>query len=195
MPSTSCGIRRDAQNGGFTMNGLARHDDGHSGHVLEKWHGLIPRKLLALLDQEPELKDAFLAFGKALTTRLDTRACETVALAVSDARGCRYVWPAHVLIALGNGLSREDIARIAAGAGACDGRDAAVLRGVEAVLDHRPLDASTQRELGGDALAVTLAIGFYELVTVLTHDFEPEPDVVPFHGLESPARARTLLPV
>lgn len=154
-----------------------------------QWRGLRPHRLLARLDEEPRTGSALHALGRALLGTLDGRSAETIALRVSAARDCRYVWQGHSQIATRHPTdprSVEEIARIAAGAEALEGADADLVRAIDALL-------ARDGTAGRPPLEVVVATFFYDLLTVLLHDAEPEADVRPLPGLETPAAARRWL--
>ena len=94
-------------------------------------------------------------------------------------------------MALGYGLTPDEIAGIAVGPTAFEGHDAAVLTAVDHVLNSQPADAATQAALGeADMLSVTMAAGFYETVTKVMHGVEPEAEHASVTGFETPAQAR-----
>lgn len=154
------------------------------------WHEQSPDGFFAALESQPIVGDALCALGDGIRTAIDVRTRELVALRVGAVRGCHYVWRGHCHIALHLGLTRHDIARVAVGPQALDGRDRAVLRAVDDALADQRVDAQTRGLLGDDALAVTITTGFYDIVTRIMGDAEPEPDAMPIAGLETPDRAR-----
>lgn len=155
-----------------------------------EWRERRPHRLLAILDEDPELTAPFLRHGSVAGDRLDPHTQELVSTRVAATYHNRYIWTARSAIALERGaLSYDEIVRVTAGPTAFGGRDAAVLSAVDHVLAQRPIDAGTRLALGPDLLSLTLAIKFYETVAYLSRDLEPEPDPEPVAGIETPARA------
>jgi AhpD family alkylhydroperoxidase len=154
-----------------------------------QWKGLRPRELFERLKPRPHIGNALCALGDAVLDELDRRACELVALRVSAVRDSAYVWRGHCQIARDAGLTVDEIARVAVGPAAFDGRDAAILRVVDDVLGNRCVDAESRSILCDDALSVEIATGFYGSVARIVEGAEPEPDVAPIPGLETPRRA------
>jgi AhpD family alkylhydroperoxidase len=155
-----------------------------------QWKGLRPIALFERLTLRPRIGNALCALGDAVIDELDRRACELIALRVSAVRDCAYVWLGHCQIALHAGLTVDEITRVAVGPAVFDGRDAAILRAVDDVLGDRRVDAESRCILGDDALSVEVAAGFYGSVVRILEGAEPEPDVAPIPGLETPRRAR-----
>lgn len=173
------------------MTNSASHVVNRNAREREEWGGRRPYKLFAALQAQPVLGDALYAQGAVLMDEMDHRTHELVALRVGAVRECAYVWAGHVRIANDLGLTRDEIARIAVGPSVFSGRDAAVLWAVDHVLANRRMDPATQRMLGEDGvLSVRIAAKFYETVASIMKDAEPEPDVMPVGGVETPAVAR-----
>lgn len=122
---------------------------------------------------------------------LAPRVRELVALRVGATRDSAYVWSGHAPIARDSGLTSEEIAGVAVGPTAFEGRDALVLSAVDALLTDGSIDAATRHALGErDALSVLIATQFYETLASIMQDAAPEPDTLPIPGLETPSRAK-----
>jgi Carboxymuconolactone decarboxylase family len=158
--------------------------------IRPQWGGLSPDALFARLEEEPRAGDALCALGDALLETAAGRLLEFVALRTSAARTCLYMWRGHCRIALQRApepLSREDVARVAAGAATLSGDDAIVVAAIDELLGERRLRPSTRESLGRRALVLTIAVLFYETVAIVMRDEEPEAE--PIEGLETPAIA------
>ncbi|MBJ7330454.1 MAG: carboxymuconolactone decarboxylase family protein [Solirubrobacteraceae bacterium] len=153
-----------------------------------EWNGLVPRQLYDRLNAEPVVGRPIDHLGKVLLDAVDGRTSELVALRVAALRGCLYVWAGHCQIALrrpDGRLTKDEIARVAAGPAMFDGADAAVVAAADAILAH----ASTRIAEPAAMSPVTMAtlVLFYDLICTIMADAEP--DAAPVRGLETPARA------
>ena len=157
----------------------------------QKWGDQFPFRLFERLLLQPEVGEAICVLGDAVTSELDDRARELVALRVSDTRSNLYIWRGHCQIALHLGLMLNDVARVTAGPTAFTGDDAAVMWTVDHVLANRPVDAATKQALGAErVLTVMAAARFYDLVASVMRDVEPEAAATPIEGFATPAQAR-----
>lgn len=155
-----------------------------------EWSGLVPEQLFTRLSGEPVIGDAVCELGDALLTSIDGRMLELIALRVSAARSCLYVWSGHCAIALrrpDGALTPDEIACVAVGPSALSGSDAALVQGVDDLLSHGQLGARTREAIGGNALALGIATCFYDMVTMIMSGAPP--DAPPIPGLETPSRA------
>jgi hypothetical protein len=160
-----------------------------------QWRTLRPRKLIALIQAAGVVGERVDGLGRALMDTLDGRTYETIAIRVMARRRCLYTWRGHCLIALAHPTdprSKAEIAAIAAGTRALHGRDAAVVAAVDEVLDRRE-GLPALRRLGDDPLAFLFVTAFYDAVTALMEEDEPEPDAPVVPGLETPDSAVTNL--
>lgn len=148
-----------------------------------------PRTLLATLDANPIAKGGLIALGEALR-ELDDRPRELATVRTGILRRCRYIVAAHTHIALSQGLTIDDLERIAIGPAAFEGHDAAVLALTDAIVARRPPRPETLRVLGeADTVAVIAVVGFYETIASYVRDAEPEADATPIPGLNAPLLA------
>jgi 3-deoxy-7-phosphoheptulonate synthase len=153
------------------------------------WDGMLPGEFFARLGRRPITAAGIVAALDALRESMDDRTLELVALRVSARRDCHYVWRGHVRIAHLNidaPLSQVEIARIAAGPDALSGRDAAVLRAVDELLDAQRMSDASRRALGDSAVDVLAATYCYELACALMADAAPELDARAIDGLGTP---------
>jgi alkylhydroperoxidase family enzyme len=157
-----------------------------------QWRGMRPARLLVRLDEEPRIGAAAHGFGRALLDTLDGRTAETVALRVGAVHECAYVWRGHCRIALAHptaALTREDVARIAAGPEALHGVDRWVVTAIDALLDRGRQSRDNGVAVSQIAPSLVFATAFYDAVAALMDGAEPEPDALPIAGLETPAAA------
>lgn len=167
--------------------------------VPEHWGAERPTSLFERLDHVPSLlADAFLGLGQALNSELDGRVLELVALRVSAARDCLYVWRGHCRIAMhraSDSLTFDEVARVAAGPHTLNGDDAIVVQAVDEFLARGHMSPATGARLRGRGLdlEVPLAAGFYASVSSLMHDALPEAAAIA--GLETPMLAAATVPV
>ena len=155
-----------------------------------QWGGLVPTALFARLEAEPQVGNPLSALGDALLETVDGRMLEFVALRSSAVRGCLYMWRGHCRIARQRRprpIRDDEIARIAAGPGAFESADAAVLEAIDELLVDRRLSAGAREAIGDGGLILTVAVLFYETVAIIMRDVPPEAD--PIEGLETPAIA------
>ena len=153
----------------------------------EHWNGETPEALLSRLGKAPEVGSAMLDVGAALRGAATGRMLELVALRVSAKRDCAYTWRGHCRIALKSveaPMTREEIARIAAGPEALVGTDRLVLEAVDEILGRGRLSEATGRSLGDRELVLTIAVCFYETLATVMHGVEPDAQSV--IGLETP---------
>lgn len=161
-------------------------------HEREAWKGERPHVFFETIASEPAIGDGLCGLCDALLAAMAPRLRELVALRVSAELECVYAWHGHVRISLGNDvLTRDEIARVAAGPAAFAGHDAAVLQGVDELLHLGRLRGETRATLGEPALAVTIATGTYRTIAWIMAGIDPEPGLAAVPGLETPARART----
>lgn len=150
-----------------------------------------PQRLYDILGADPALGEPFDVYGKTLNQVLPPRMLELVALRLAALRDCHYMWRGHVQIALHHPvdpLTEDEIAGVAAGPHALAEPDARFVRAIDELAARRPTRHALQA-LGDDALRVLLATFFYEAVTALLHDVEPEPQATPVAGLQTPSIA------
>lgn len=157
-----------------------------------EWKGRRPLRLIRALEPQPLIGDALCGLGDVLRDALADRLRALVVLrtcAVLETLGL-YAWVAHCDFALRHALSYWDIACVAVGPTALRGRDATVALAVDQLLDDGRIDAVVHEALGDDAIAVKVATGAYRTFITVMQDVEPEPDIAPLAGIETPARAR-----
>jgi AhpD family alkylhydroperoxidase len=151
-----------------------------------------PQRLYEILAADPPLGEAFDAYGRTLNQLLPPRMLELVALRVAALRDCHYMWRGHVQIARGHpvdALADDEIAGVAAGPNALGDADARLVRAIDEVATRRESRGQLEALGARDALRVLLATSFYEAVTALLRDVEPEPQATPVPGLETPSIA------
>jgi AhpD family alkylhydroperoxidase len=188
---STAAIGRDSMTEEDAMSNRGSQVVDRKAREREEWNGCRPYKLFQALRAQPAIGDALCAQGAVLMDEVDHRTRELVALRVSAVRNCDYVWAGHARFAKELALTCDEIARVAVGPTVFSGRDSAVLWAVDHVLANRRIDAETQRLLGEDVvLSIRIAAKFYETVASIMYDAEPEPDVEPISGLETPAQAR-----
>jgi AhpD family alkylhydroperoxidase len=158
-------------------------DTVHNQH----WNGETPGALLARLGAKPAVRDAVLALGAALRGSLDSRTLEFIALRTSAERDCLYTWRGHCHIALGRTLTKREIAAVASGAAAFEGRDRTILEAVDEILADRRLTAATLAEVGDLELLLLLTTMFYDTLAAIMRDGEP--DSLSIADLETPRLA------
>jgi alkylhydroperoxidase family enzyme len=153
-------------------------------------HGEVPEALFRRLDREPGVGNALLELGAALRERIDARTFELVALRCAAVRESLYEWRGHCRIALARTdarLAEADIARVAIGPGAFEGRDTAVLTAVDELLAGRRVGADTRLAIGDLELVLTIAVHFYDTIATITAGTPPDAVAVP--GLATPTGA------
>lgn len=155
-----------------------------------EWHGESPQGLFERLAPEPVLAGAFLDLGDAFYAQLPGRVLDIVSLRVAVNRQSLYTWRGHAWISLRRGregLSIDDVRRVAAGETHLTGDDRVLVQAVDDLLLLNRVGHATRAALGDRELAVELAVGFYDMITRLVRGLEPEAPPVP--GLETPSLA------
>jgi alkylhydroperoxidase family enzyme len=131
------------------------------------------------------LAQAFFTFNGHImsTSTLTGRQRELVVLRVAVDRKAGYEWLQHTFIARDEGLSDEEIQRVAFGPDAplWDPLDAAILRAVDELVDEGAICEATWAVLAGtlgvkQILDLIFTVGTYELIAYLTRSFDLEID-------------------
>jgi 4-carboxymuconolactone decarboxylase len=119
-------------------------------HIIDAMDG-DPINIHCLLANHPPLLNAWWVYRMYLVTGgdLKRRHAEIVILRVAVHMKAWYEWAAHVDRGLAAGLSIEEIERVAAGPNAAgwNAQDAALLRGVDALINSRCLENDLRDDL------------------------------------------------
>jgi 4-carboxymuconolactone decarboxylase len=152
-----------------------------------------PRALLAALARHPALAQRMTALARMLVTEglLPERQRELVILRVAWRVSSEYLWGGHVQIALGAGVSAEEIARIAAGAidGGWSGMDRRALAACDELLDAGRVTRMTRNAIlkhwdARQLLELVAVVGQYRLLAAIAESFglAPEPGLPSLQG-------------
>ena len=144
--------------------------------------------VLGTLAHHPELAKALFTFNGHLlwATSITPRQREMIVLRVAARRRAAFLWGMHVFEARDAGLTEEEIGRVAFGPDApyWDPLDAAILRGVDELIDDGEVTEPTWQVLDADLepqqlLDLLFTAGCYLTLSWLyrTVDLEPDPDV------------------
>lgn len=138
--------------------------------------------------RHPALAEAFLRFNRFQLQHgeLPARFRELAVLRVSLVRGSSYEWGQHVKMALGCGVTADEIDHIALGAAGFEGDDATVLAATDELLGTGRLTDERWHELRSfldehQAFELLFAVGTYSLLAMVfeTWGLTPEPDMPP----------------
>jgi alkylhydroperoxidase family enzyme len=142
----------------------SRSMDGTRGH---------PGNMVATFARHPGLFRAWANFTTELRLQsvLTARDRELVVLRTGWRCQSPYEWGQHVRMALGVGLTHEEIERVTAGPAAAgwDAHDAAVLRSVDELHDTGTITDGTWAQLAGDftpeqLIELPMLSGWYHLI-------------------------------
>ncbi len=142
--------------------------------------------------QHPKLMKRWLVFANHVLTKstLPGRDRELAILRAGWRCDAPYEWGQHVAIGRREGITDEEVARIAAGPDApgWSTRDAAILRSVDELHDHSTISDATWATLGESydqqqCADLVFAIGQYHLVSFALNAFGVERD----DGIDDPA--------
>jgi alkylhydroperoxidase family enzyme len=140
---------------------------------------------LGIYAHHPTLAQAFLTFNGHIlsTSSLSGRQREMLVLRVAAVRGAGYEWLQHTFLGRDEGLSDEEIQRIAFGPDAplWDRLDAALLRACDELLGHGWIGDETWATLADELevrqiLDVIFTIGAYETVAWMQRSFDVDID-------------------
>ena len=143
-------------------------------------HDEVPA-LFAVLARNPRLFWPWLRFAARLMPygSLQRRHTELVILRVGWRCRCRYEWGQHVAIGLREGLSRDDIRRVADGPSSPGWRpqEQLLLLATDQLLDGHRLDADTWRALSAwlpaaQMIELTMLVGHYAMLAGLLNSLE-----------------------
>jgi len=142
--------------------------------------------------QHPKLMKRWLVFANHVLTKstLSGRDRELAILRAGWRCDAPYEWGQHVAIGRREGITDDEVARIAAGPDApgWSAHDAAILRAVDELHDHSTISDGTWATLtetydGQQCMDLVLAIGQYHLVSFALNAFGVERD----DGIDDPA--------
>ncbi|MGE2725957.1 carboxymuconolactone decarboxylase family protein [Mycolicibacterium pulveris] len=105
--------------------------------------------ILGLLARHPKMAREFLNYNGFLLLHgeLPVRLRELAILRLAHARRSAFVWGEHVRIAIGGGITEEEIARLARGNDGFDGVDRLVLEATDQILVDGHIHPSTWQRL------------------------------------------------
>lgn len=158
-----------------------------------EWSDAIPRRLLAVLEANPQLMEDFLGLCSGLMAHVAPRLREFAALRTSAELDAEYPWAGHRVFALLADISHDEIAAIAADAGEeFELVDAAVMQGVNELLRDGRLSPATRLALGpATVVSLVIAAGTYQTIGWLMDGIGAEPGLDGAASLATPDVART----
>ena len=151
-----------------------------------------PRALLEMLARHPALGQRLTGLARMLVTEglLPERQRELVILRVAWRASCEYLWGGHVQIALGAGVTADEIDRIAAGAthSGWSGTDRRALAACDELLDTGRVAKQTRNSVlehwdAPQLLELIAVVGQYRLLAAIAESFglAPEPGLASLH--------------
>lgn len=189
-PRITPGTRREV---GTAVWAMTRAMGWASGHE--------PPKLFLTLGRHRRLLWSWLPFARRLMLagRLPRRETELVILRVAHRRRCAYEEHHHRVMARRCGLEPEEIEAVTGdlAAGPWSAREAALLAGADALVDHGDLDddqwAALRSQLDEvEVIELCLLVGHYEMLATVIQALRIEPDARRPHACRDARRhART----
>ena len=155
--------------------------------------GLGASNIFTTMARHPKLFRDWLQFGGRLLMggRLPGRDRELLILRTAFVRGAAYEWGHHVGMALGVGLTQDEIDRVAQGPDAAGWApfDATLLRAADQLIATSTIDEPTWTALAADydeqqLIEVPMLVGHYTLLSCFLNAIgvEPEDGVPPMPG-------------
>lgn len=141
--------------------------------------------LLGTFAHHPELAAAYHVFnGHVLfATTLSPRQRELLVLRVAARRDAEYEWLQHTILAGDAGITRDEVARVAAGPDArgWGALDQAMVRAVDELIDDAKITDETWAVLAGELdqeqlMDLVFTVGAYELLAMALRSFGIEVD-------------------